>query len=472
MSRGIRRGQYSCRSLAASSDSVTQRARPFASLRTSWGAALVAVCLPALFLHVRWQPGVAVRLGSTDVNAYLSDFAVLAVAVSAVVIGVRRGFAPLRASRWIWATGLAFLLWTFVEVANGRHLSSAYPWHAHAVTAAKFAEYALLAPSLPLLLRDRSSIRAPLWSLTLWSVLATGVGVAQFFGASIFVHGDVGARQGSFLSDADFAALSGAMLIVGLVALVRPGSGFGRRLGVIATSSGLIGLALAAAIASLLGLATAAAAIATVLFLRHELPRRRALVVAMVVVVAGAGVVALRGGDLGSFARFLSTSPASPKARERTVQTYAHHTLLVWISFQIWKDHPVLGAGWEASADPATFEPYLAVAHRRFPNEPPEAFPTRSHPYSSQNIWVAALAELGIVGLALLLSMFAAVVATSWGAARVAAEPAALIGLAWTALVVWLWTAQSFVAGIPLDAVTWLGFGLVATGAAYTREHG
>ena len=42
----------------------------------------------------------------------------------------------------------------------------------------------------------------------------------------------------------------------------------------------------------------------------------------------------------------------------------------------------------------------------------------------------------------------------------------ALLGLGWTALVVWLWTAQSFVAGIPLDAVTWLGFGLVATGAA------
>jgi hypothetical protein len=55
---------------------------------------------------------------------------------------------------------------------------------------------------------------------------------------------------------------------------------------------------------------------------------------------------------------------------------------------------------------------------------------------------------------------------------RRAGEQAALIGLAWTALVAWLWTAQSFVAGIPLDAVTWLGFGLVATGAAYAREHG
>ena len=62
--------------------------------------------------------------------------------------------------------------------------------------------------------------------------------------------------------------------------------------------------------------------------------------------------------------------------------------------------------------------------------------------------------------------MFAAVAAVGWRGARRLGEPAALLGLGWTALVVWLWTAQSFVAGIPLDAVTWLGFGLVATGAA------
>jgi O-antigen ligase len=450
---------------------VTQRPRPTAALSASWESALLAVCLPPIFLHVRWQPGVAVRFGSTDLNAYLSDFAVLAIAIAAVAVGMRRGFAPLRGGRWIWATSLAFLLWTFLEVAYGRHLSSAYPWRTHGVTAAKFAEYAVLAPSLPLLLRSRSSLRLPLWSLTLWSVLATGVGLAQFFGAAIFVHGAVGARQGSFLSDADFAALSGAVLFVGLVALVRPESGLGRRLGVVATLSGLIGLILAAAVASLLGLATAAIALAVVLVVRRELPLRRAIAMLIAVVVAGAGVVSLRGGDLGSFARFVSTPATSPNAREKTVQTYAHHTLLVWISLQIWKDHPVLGAGWEASADPAVFEPYLPAAHRHFPSEPPEAFPTPAHPYSSQNIWVAALAELGIVGLALLLAAFAAVVATSWRVARTAAAPAALIGLGWTALVVWLWTAQSFVAGIPLDAVTWLGFGLVATGAASSREH-
>ena len=39
----------------------------------------------------------------------------------------------------------------------------------------------------------------------------------------------------------------------------------------------------------------------------------------------------------------------------------------------------------------------------------------------------------------------------------------ALLALTWIALLVWLWTAQGFVAGIPLDALTWLGFGLAAT---------
>jgi hypothetical protein len=41
----------------------------------------------------------------------------------------------------------------------------------------------------------------------------------------------------------------------------------------------------------------------------------------------------------------------------------------------------------------------------------------------------------------------------------------------WICLLVWLWTAQGFVAGIPLDALTWLAFGIAAAGAAAaTRE--
>lgn len=425
---------------------------------------MAAVCLPVIFLHVRYQPGFAIRVGSTSANAYLSDFAVVAIAFSGLAAGLRRGFAPLRHARWIWGTATAFLLWTFVGLAIGRHVSSAYPVYTHAATAAKFAEYALLAPALPLVLRGVADLATVLWSLTAWSVVASAVGVVQFLGASILLHGRLGGRQGSFLSDADFSALSGAVLLIGLVAFARART-FGRRLAVVATVTGVVGLVLGGAIAGILGLATAVVVIAVVLIARDELPRRTALAALVVALVAGVGVVALRGGDLASFARFAGISSGGSQ-RERTVQTYAHRTLLAWIGLHIWRDHPVLGAGWEAADDPDTFEPYLPAAHRRFPTEPALAFPTRSHPYNVQNVWIEALADLGVVGLVLLLSMFVAVAAVGWRHARRLGEPAALLGLGWTALVVWLWTAQSFVAGIPLDAVTWLGFGLVATGAA------
>ncbi len=45
---------------------------------------------PVLFLHVQYEPGVVVHLGSTSVHAYLSDFAVLAVVVGRDRVGHRR----------------------------------------------------------------------------------------------------------------------------------------------------------------------------------------------------------------------------------------------------------------------------------------------------------------------------------------------------------------------------------------------
>jgi hypothetical protein len=74
------------------------------------------------------------------------------------------------------------------------------------------------------------------------------------------------------------------------------------------------------------------------------------------------------------------------------------------------------------------------------------------------------------VGLGLLLALFGSVALVAWRSARGAGASPALLGLCWTALVVWLWTAQGFVSGIPLDAVTWLAVGLAATGAAWVRQ--
>ena len=426
---------------------------------------MLAAAIPILFLHFHYQPDVRITVGSTSIDAYLSDFAVLAIVVAAVVEAAGRGAAPLRAGRALWIAGALFLAWVIVSVAYGRAHESSYPWQTHGVTAAKFAEYALLAPAVPLLVRSTGDLLAPVWSIALWSAAATVAGIAQFFGADVFLSGTVGRRQASFLSSADFAALSVCALLVGVVALAGARIPRGRVPAVVATAGGSLGMIVAGAVASLLGLATALAALVVVLVLRREVRVRRLAAVGAVSAVVLVGVVAIRGSDLDAFARFLGASPGSTHERPAKVQTYAHRTLLAWIGFEIWKDHPLIGVGWQGSAEPASFEPYLPAAHRRFPDEAPLAFPSAApeRRYGVQNSWVQSLADLGVIGFALWAAVFAA---AAWVAARALGSATALYGLLAAAVLAWLWTAQGFVAGIPLDAFTFLAFGAAATRVA------
>ena len=418
---------------------------------------MLAAAIPILFLHVSYQPGVAVGFGSTTVNAYLSDFAVLAVVVAAAATVARGGFAALVPGRWVWLAGGLFVVWMFLGVALGHQHAASYQWRTHGITAAKFAEYALLAPSAAVLLRRASDVALCAWTLVLWSCFATLVGIAQFFGANIFLAGTVGRRQASFLASADFAAVSVAALLIGIVGVVTR---LDRRLVALALVTGVLGMIVAGAMAAVLGLATALVVLVIVLAVRRELDVRRLAVVGAASLLVLAGAIAIRGSDLDAFARFLGAKPGVTH-RENKVQTYAHRTLLAWIGWQIWLDRPLVGVGWEGSAEPANFEPHLAAAHRRFPDEAPNAFPSAApdRRYGVQNSWLQALADLGVVGLILWVAVF---VTAAWTAVRGLMAPHALYALLAIAALVWLWTAQGFVAGIPLDALTWLVFGLAA----------
>jgi O-antigen ligase len=406
-------------------------------------AFVVAAAIPLLFLHVSYQPGVSVG----PVDAYLSDFAVLAVVVTALVEGARHGFEPLAAGRWIWVALASFLVWMVLEVGLGEHHAASYAGRDHLVTAAKFAEYALLAPAVVLLLRTRADLLLAAWVFVVWSSLATLVGIAQFFGADIFLAGTVGRRQASFLASADFAALSVAALLVSFV-VVTP-----RTLRWLAVASGVLGMIIAGALAAVLGLATALVVYALVC--RRE--PRRIVAAALAAIVVAAGAVAIRGSDLDAFARFLGATPGAHVAREAKVQTYAHRTLLVWLGWQMWKDNPLLGVGWQGSAEPANFEPYLPAARRHFPNESPLAFPSAApeRRYGVQNSWVQAGADLGVVGFVAWAALF---LTAMWHAySRRLVYPLLVL-----CALVWLWSAEGFIAGIPLDALTFLTIGLAA----------
>jgi hypothetical protein len=441
--------------VVAATGTVSLRERATVALSGVGGEALVlAVVIPILFIHVRYQPKFHVHASSTTVGVELSDLAVLAVVVAAIVSGIRLGFAPLRRASALWICAAAYFAWIAVEIAVPAG-SAGYPTARHAVTAAKLAEYALLAPAVVLVLRERLELRLVLLVVGLWSALASAVGLAQFVGANIFVSGATGGRQLSFLGFHDFASLSAAALMLGALSLALPRLALDRRIGWVALVSGCVGVVLSAALAAVIGIAAATAAVAAAVVVRRERVRG-ALAAGAAIAIALAGAIAMRGNDLGHYFGLEQS-----KGRQTNVESYAHRTVLAYIGYRIWRDHPVAGVGFEASNDPSRYLAYVPAARARYPNEPALAFPTATRSYGVQNFYVQHLADLGVVGLLLLACVFAAAVGV---ALPRLVSTGAVVGLVWTIVVAGLWIAQGIVAGLPLDALTWLAFGLAARG--------
>jgi O-antigen ligase len=427
-------------------ETLALRARAAARSGISPGAVALAVAVPFLFLHIKYQLGVRVPLGSTHLGVEASDVSVLVVAAFALREGLRSGFAPLWPAFSLWVVSAALLLWIFVRSDSLEHL----------VTATKFAEYSLLAVSAPLVLRRRADWELVAAAIVAWSVVATLFGLLQIFGVDMADAWAAGRRQPSFLGHSDFAALSAFSLGIGLAAVLLAQ----KHVGWVALGSGAVGMIVAGATAGLIGLGAGAAVLVYAISRRRRLAARDLAVTGTVVAIVAAGVLILRAGDFESFLRFLHVKGRETQTAD--IQTYSHHTLLAYIGYRIWREHPIAGAGWQASSEPETVDPQLPAAHRKFPDVSPLAFPTREHPWGVQNAYVQAAADLGLVGLVLWLAPFALALLL---ALRANAPPGAVA--AFTILAAMgVWGGQGLVAGIPLDAVTWLGFGLAATAAA------
>jgi O-antigen ligase len=437
-------------------------------LPVSLPASLVlAAALPILFLHVDYQPGFTVHTGTASEHVVLSDFVLLAVGAAALVAGLRRGFAPLRAGLPIWIAGAIFLADVGAGSVYPKLWASGYEASTHAVTAAKFAEYSLLALSVPLLVRARQDVELLLAALVAWSVTATVVGIAQIFGADILEEWTAGRRQPSFLGHHDFASLSGAALAICLVGLaLRPVWRPRPVLLAVAGASGGLGLIISGSSAGAIGLAVGVAALLVGARLRGWLDRRRvAAIVAATAVVLG-GVFILRADAFDQFLRFVGIEQA--KVQNNGVQSYVQRTVLAYIGWRIFEDNPIGGAGWQASSEQRVYGPYLPAAHREFPGTPELAFPSPQHPWGVQNAFVQAMSDLGIVGLITFLGLLVTALAVT---ARTAlrAPPAtavtALVALVWLILVMGVLSALGLVAGIPTDALLWLSLGFCVLAA-------
>jgi O-Antigen ligase len=434
----------------AASETLVVRARAAAQTEITPTVLVLAAALPIVFLHVNYQPGFSLRLGSTSAGVELSDIAVIAVAVAALWQGLRSGFGTLRAALSLWIAGAALVLWIVIRSESLRHL----------VTAAKFAEYALLALSVPLLLRRRNDWELVAAVIVIWSGVATLVGLLQFFGVDIAAAWPAGRRQPSFLGHNDFAALSALAIGIGLAAIIFER----RRIGWAAIVSGVLGATLAGATAGLIGIAAGACGLLYAAWRRRALTVTHVALCGVVVAIVAAGVFTLRAGDYDAFVRFLHIR-RNQHAQRAGVETYAQHTLLAYIGYRIWRAHPVAGAGWQGSTDAKNVDPQLPAARKQFPNVSPISFPTSAHEWGVQDAYVQALADLGVIGLVLWLAPFAIALVL---ALRANVPPGAIASFGVLAAA-GLWAGQGLVAGLPLDGVMWLAFGLAATAAANAR---
>ena len=426
------------------------------------GAALepaaMALAVPALFLHATYQPHVSIGLASTSIDITLADVAIGLVALAALRRAGRDGFSPLRDGRLVLVFAALFVLSAFVALATPALLGEEYAFAPHAVSASKLAWYALLLPATMLLVRSTRDAVPLLRAIVAWSLAATTWGVLQFAGVVTEFQGKrPGQREPSFVGIHDLAALSGAALALGTIGLAAgDGRPLGRRFSAVALVSGALGVVCSGAMTGVGGVWLAAAVILLSVRAWGLLRSRRAVAVLAIVLLVSAGTAAMRATTLERFAEFLGLRD---RIEDTGVESYAQRTLLAYIGGRIWLDHPLTGVGWQASSEQWAYEPYLADARVRFPDEPEEALPSPERPWGIQTLYLQVAADLGLAGVVALVGLFAAGVAAAVRELR--DSPAALAGLAFVLVAAGVWAGIGLVPGLPLAALTWLGFGLV-----------
>ena len=423
-----------------------------------WEALVLAAAVPFLFLHATYQPSLSVGAGSTTIDATLADFAIACVVAAAVVRGRREGWQPLRRARWLLLFTAAFVLVGAASLATPSLLGEEYALAPHAVSVAKFAWYAALLPAAILVVRTTREAVPLLRALVAWSVAATGWGLLQFLGVvSEFEGKRPGQREPSFVGIHDFAALSGAALVVGAVGVaLGDGRPVGRRWSLAALATGALGVVLSGAMTAVIGLWLAVAAVLLGAGAVRALRPRRAAALAAVVLLVTAGTAVMRAETIERFAEFLGIRD---RVEQTGVESYAHRTLLAYIGTRIWLDHPLTGVGWQASTEEWAYAQHLDDARDRFPDEPDQAFPAPERPWGIQLLYLQVAADLGIAGVVLLVGFAAAAIAAGVRGLRTA--PGALVGLGWLAVAIGVWAGIGLVSGLPLDALTWLAAALV-----------
>jgi hypothetical protein len=441
-------------------------------LPAEWPSApglVLALAIPALFLHERYNPGVSVGSGSTEVSVELSDLAIVAVLTAATYVLAARRPSALRCGRSVWIATGGLLTLVLAGTLYGPAVTDGYPLGSSLISAVKFIEYAVLVVAVPVLVTRNVDRQALLTAIVAWSSAASTWGALQFLGlVDEFEGRRPGQREPSFLGVHDFAALSAAALSVGLVALAFGTHGhFGRARCWFALVAGSLGVVIAGALASVGAVVLGIATVAVAARRRDVLTRTGGFALAAVAAFVLAGSFAIRSADLDALLRFVGIAPA--EAADDGVQSYSHRTVLTYIGVRIFADHPLLGVGWQGSALEPSYAPYLEDARQRYPSVSEESLPSPQHSWGVQNAFVQAGADLGLGGLLSLVAVFLTGVLTA-RRAYIRGPPEALVPLLWLVVAAAELAALGLFAGSPINALLWLGLGLAVASRAVAAE--
>jgi O-Antigen ligase len=438
--------------------------------RESLGALVIALAVPFLFVEEGRFSTYSLDVGSTTVDLGPSDAAVVAILLAAVIAGIRADAARLNAARILWVPGIALILWLAFETFRPVSIDDAR-FDDHLADYVEFVAYALLAIAVPLLVRRAQDLTLVVASFVLWSLVASAVAFAQFFGVDVFDAWPPGWRQPSFLGHSDLAALSGIAIGVAVAGILCTR----RRIPApmlfpVALGAGAVGLVLAGSLAAVMGFAVGVLLITFAAHSRFAPSGRRLLGVVALLAVVLVGVSAIRADALEPVGELTGLGEDRPVP---DVQTYSESSALAYIGWRVFQDNPILGVGWQRSGRADVFEQYLADARARFPDEA-EALPSAEQERGVQSLYVQMLADAGVIGLALLLAVGLGGLVLGWRTAAYASSPwAAGAGLAVICALLTVmgeWAVVGIVPGIPIDAATCLLLGLAAAGAATVEE--
>jgi O-antigen ligase len=396
----------------------------------------VALCL----FRARDLPSVELDLAGTSVSVGPADLALLLTGILAVVR--LRGRRALPAPALLGAAALFAALIVVTAIPNGARAF---------VAAAKLVELGALTLGAAAFLDRRERLAA------LVAVVVAFVGVASVWAAIGFI-GAGGGRQASFIGEHDLAALATMALAVGL-GRVHARRGYPGTIAVVGLSAGVVGVVLGASLASLIGLYLAAAAILLISWRRRDLRAAAALLTVAVAVVATAGTLALRQGDLGFLQSWFGPPPETPA---QYAASWSQRLIYVYVGGRVFLDRPLLGTGWQGELPPDDFAQYVSDARERFPDQPPHYFPRTDEPFIPQQTYDQVLFQLGLAGAALLgaLALLAALRAAA--AARRRDPEAAYAPGSWLGAIAGALAGAALFGGSPLTAVFWLALGVVA----------